>query len=142
MKTASSSALALLLASFPALGQIAGGADCKHTQTYERLAWMSVSLMEGNYERRSATRAFEKLKPGINTITYSSITGPQTITGMRLRCHFELTGRDVLTHTIEVTVGWANPINIVAGVTFAPKMGLTLTETSPGLWKAHIGKAP
>lgn len=131
----------MLFLAAPAYGQLVGHASCYHTETFERLAWVSVSLMEGNFERRSATRKAEVLKLGENLITYSTITGPETITGMRLRCHFEFTGKDVASTDIEVTVNWTKPVEIPAGFTFPPKIILNLVQTPTGR-RAFIGKAP
>ncbi len=135
----------LLLASFSAEAQVVGWIDCRHTAPGEKFGYIKVALMDVNTERKSSIKQFSLLKPGANTIQFTSITGPAQFTGMRLGCEIivpEELQNGVASEEPQYTVNWRTPLIIPDGMKIAPALGLTLIEFSPGQWRAFIGNAP
>jgi hypothetical protein len=134
--------LALLaLIALPAYAQVVGWAKCEHTQLDEKLLSVQIALMNGKVERwESAVIAEPQSKaPGL-VIEFEAKTLNYTITGFRLKCSFAVPGLEGTDH--EATVRWLpiNHVKIPAGT--APKFAVNIVETSPGLWRAKIGKVP
>ena len=132
----------LLLFSASVNAQVVGFIQCWHDAPGEKFGYITVTLMDGNTPRRSKTSYFDKLKPGVNTIEFSSITGPAQFTGMRLACEIivpESLENGIASEETEYTINWRKPLSLASGTTASPKLGLMLEATANG-WRAYIGK--
>lgn len=133
----------LALIASPATAQVVGWADCRHTRTDEDMVLVQIALMNGKVERWSGDVTLPKTKaPGV-TLQFEAKPLNYTITGMRIECSFDLPASPELEGIDHATtLRWRaiHHIKVPAGV--GPKFGVNIVETSPGLWRAFIGKAP
>ena len=129
--------LLLFLLALPAFAQDIGWAACSHTRTDEKLVSVRVSFMVGDEEWSYRTLSGASLKTQV--LTFKQAVAPTPLDGMKLDCrisHPELSRP--ARHFVHMP--WKAPIVIPAGV--SPKLAINVVETSPGLWRAYIGKAP
>jgi hypothetical protein len=133
----------IALLALPAHAQVVGWVACENLRTDEKITFVKIALMDGNLERRSAVRAFDTLKPGMNEIAFSKLTGPAEITGMRIHCTIVTNpATGVASEAGQYTLNWAKTLQVPTGVTASPKIGVSLTELAPARWRASVGQVP
>jgi hypothetical protein len=132
--------LALGLCAFPTgtYGQVAGWAQCSHTQTDERLLAVIVALTDGDAEERHAALDMTKEPNGVKVVQFEVGKTDFTVTGMRLTCVFLMPDPALKNVIQSTTVNWVKPIRIRAGG--ATRLSVLIEEPEPGLRRVTIGK--
>jgi hypothetical protein len=134
--------LLLALCAFPTgtYGQIAGWAQCSHTQRDERLLAVIVALTDGDAQERHVALDMTKEPNGRKVVEFEVGKTDFTVTGMRLTCVFLMPDPALKNIIQSTTVNWVKPIRIRAGG--ATKLAVLIEEPEPGLRRVGIGRGP
>jgi hypothetical protein len=132
--------LLLALCAFPTgtYGQIAGWAQCSHTQTDERLLAVIVALTDGDAQERHAALDMTKEPNGRKVVEFEAGKAPFTVTGMRLTCVFLMPDPALKNVIQSTTVNWVKHFRVPAGA--VTKLAVLIEEPEPGLRRVAIGR--
>lgn len=127
--------LTLCLCAGVASAQNIGWAQCTHTQLDEKITQVRVYFLEGDtiYSYRTL-KAGTTLKSQV--LTFKETTREVVLTGMRLDCWYEVPNLKSFKGSGEPV--WLEPITIPLGV--APKLGVLVDQSVPGITRVFIGK--